>query len=134
MDELVASTLAIQLPCAHLFHPQVPLDNHLFDSLASCFPYRAFVPFAHLLSFSPRLSPLAHSYLSHLLSPVPPPQCLREWLSKNHTCPTCRAKLPTRAEKEASRQRRDDDAPPRSWADYSVTQAGLAPPISGMYT
>jgi len=81
MDELVASTLAIKLPCAHLFHPQ----------------------------------------------------CLREWLSKNHTCPTCRAKLPTRAEKEA-KERRDDDAPPRSWSDYAVPQAGLALPSSSMYT
>lgn len=77
MEELVASTLAVQLPCLHVFHGE----------------------------------------------------CLRVWLSKQHTCPTCRAKLPTSADREA---RERGDAPP-SWADYPLPSAGIAP-HSAMYT
>jgi hypothetical protein len=77
MEEMVASTLAVKLPCSHVFHSE----------------------------------------------------CLRAWLSKQHTCPTCRAKLPTSADREA-RERRD--APP-SWADYPLPAAGISP-HSAMYT
>jgi E3 ubiquitin-protein ligase synoviolin len=74
MEELVASTMAVQLPCSHVFHSE----------------------------------------------------CLRVWLSKQHTCPTCRAKLPTRADREAK------DVP-LSWANYPLPTTGM-PPVSAMYT
>jgi hypothetical protein len=47
---------------------------------------------------------------------------VREWLRKNHTCPTCRAKLPSRAEREAAE--RSEEEPPASWLDYALPRAG----------
>ncbi|EOD30504.1 hypothetical protein EMIHUDRAFT_232862 [Emiliania huxleyi CCMP1516] len=60
--ELVASTLAVRLPCRHTFHEE----------------------------------------------------CLRAWLSKHNTCPTCRAKLPTTAEVAAAEEEREGGPPPPS--------------------
>uniref|UniRef100_A0A7S3RC64 RING-type domain-containing protein n=1 Tax=Strombidinopsis acuminata TaxID=141414 RepID=A0A7S3RC64_9SPIT len=77
MEELVASTLAVKLPCSHLFHTE----------------------------------------------------CLRVWLSKQHTCPTCRAKLPTRAEREE----KESDSTSRSWQDYPLPRPGTSL-HSAMYT
>jgi hypothetical protein len=81
MEELVASTMAVQLPCSHVFHSE----------------------------------------------------CLRVWLSKQHTCPTCRAKLPTRADREAKERERERGDVPLSWANYPLPTTGM-PPVSAMYT
>mmetsp|Transcript_1961 Transcript_1961/g.6477 ORF Transcript_1961/g.6477 Transcript_1961/m.6477 type:complete len:393 (-) Transcript_1961:347-1525(-) len=82
MEELVASTLAVRLPCRHTFHEE----------------------------------------------------CLRAWLSKHNTCPTCRAKLPTTAEVAAAEEEREGGPPPPSWLDYPLPRAGAPPSSSSMYT
>ena len=60
-------------------------------------------------------------------------ECVHEWLRKQHTCPTCRAKLPTRAERE-QRQRDEDEPRARVWADFALPRPGAAPPSCSMYT
>ncbi len=63
-------------------------------------------------------------------------ECVRKWLAKNHTCPTCRAPLPAR--EEAGRASDEDarDEALRTWADYPVPRLGGQPgaSASGMYT
>ena len=60
------------------------------------------------------------------------------WLTKQHTCPTCRAPLP---ERDARAARRDADEAGegggptlRDWSDYAVPRGTAPLPSSGMYT
>ena len=53
-------------------------------------------------------------------------ECVRKWLTKQHTCPTCRAPLPAKGE-PADRDRdrdRDREDLARSFADFSARQGG----------
>ena len=60
--------------------------------------------------------------------------CVRTWLKKNHTCPTCRKALPQREENRRSEA--SAEGPVSSWDDFAVPR-GNAPMSAGgsaMYT
>ena len=60
-------------------------------------------------------------------------ECVSKWLSKQHTCPTCRAPLPTRAAEQRGGDTADDE-PRRTWADFPAPRSGGAPTAPSMYT
>ena len=57
-------------------------------------------------------------------------ECLTTWLRKQHTCPTCRAALPTRDERE----RDESDGPPLpTWDDFAAPRGTSAVPSGSMF-
>lgn len=59
--------------------------------------------------------------------------CVRQWLKKHHTCPTCRKPLKASGPDGAAAEReRGDAADPSSW--FAMPQGTAPMPASGMYT
>lgn len=87
LQEMIASTMAVRLPCGHSFHEE----------------------------------------------------CAHEWLRKKHTCPTCRAPLPTtksarEAVGESAPSEREARETQRRLAALGASRANEAVPSSSMYS
>ena len=59
--------------------------------------------------------------------------CVRQWLTSQHTCPTCRAPLPTRGETRSNPEGGTEPLPP-TWADFPHPRGGHAQPSTAMYS
>jgi len=63
-------------------------------------------------------------------------ECVRQWLKKQHTCPTCRSPLPPK-EPSARSRGEDEDTPGGggpTWADFGLPGGNTPMPSSAMYT
>jgi len=62
--------------------------------------------------------------------------CIKRWLTKQHTCPTCRAPLPTKDARPADGGGDGGGATPPTWSDFPVPRSGGGPGggPAGMYT
>ena len=66
-------------------------------------------------------------------------RCARQWLSKQHTCPTCRAPLPRKGARDGAAERRESEERDAggelpTWADFAPPRGNAPMPASSMYT